>query len=185
MSTVVVAAPDLVEAVVGFRQWRVDDEGLRSLHVEERWTTATLESRCALHNHPGWPAPMPGCCCGIYAWYRRVPRLASAGTCDLVCGAVVLSGRVELHCSGMRGQFATIVALALPLSRGAKRQAVLDVARRLGVPAVPYGAVPAVACTQGLPVPDALKPAPTRQRAGYESRRGRLRSGQADEFSHH
>jgi hypothetical protein len=179
----VVAAPDLIEPVVGFRQWRVDAQGLKSLHVEERWTTATLESRCVLDNHPGGSAPVPGCCCGVYAWYRRVPRLASAGTCDLVCGAVVLWGRIELHCSGMRGQFATIVALALPLTGAAKRQAVVDVARRLGVPAVPYRAIPGVAATRGLPVPDVLKPVLGCQRGGYGSRRGRMHGAQPDALS--
>jgi hypothetical protein len=176
-------APDLVEPVVGFRQWRVDGEGLRSLHIEERWTTATLESRCARHDHPGECAPMPRCCCGIHAWYRRVPRLASAGTWDLVCGAVVLWGRIELHRTGMRGQFATIVALALPLSRARKRRALVDVARVLGVPAVPYAAVPAVAAAHGLPVPDALKPGPTSQRRRWGSRQDRMRVGQMDRSS--
>jgi hypothetical protein len=181
------AAPDLIDAVMGFRQWRVDRDGLQSLHVDHRWTAATIESRCTRDEHPHDSAPMPGCCCGIHAWYRRVPRLASACTADLVSGAVVLWGRIELHPTGMRGQFARIVALALPLSRGSKRQTLVDVARALGVPAVPYAAVPAVAATQGLAVPDVLKPKPARRRHGHGSPQHRVsrevRSGQLERFS--
>jgi hypothetical protein len=151
-------APDLIEPVLGFRQWRMDDDGLRSLHEETRWVTATLDARCKLHTHPDCCAPAPACSCGIYAWYRRVPRLASACTDHLVCGAIVLWGRVELHMTGMRGQHARVVALALPLVRGRKRRVLVDAAERLSVPAVPYSSVAAVAAKEGAPVPDVLNP---------------------------
>lgn len=151
-------APDLVEYVVGFRQWRLDGDGLRSLHRPDPWLSATLTARCPLGGHPATPAPSHECTCGIHAWYERTPRLASAGTPDLVCGAVVLWGRMELHEAGMRAQYARIVALALPLSRGAKRRALVRAARRLAVPVVPYATVEALAAHEGAPVPDALKP---------------------------
>lgn len=152
------SAPDLIEPVLGFRQWRVSRDGLRSLHCDERWTSATMEARCLVGTHPDDEAPVPECQCGLHAWYRRTPRLASAATADLVCGAVVLWGRIELHAQGMRGQYARIVALALPLHRGAKRRALADAARRLRVPAVPYGEMAALAARAGSPVPDLLKP---------------------------
>ena len=49
--------------------------------------------------HDG-PAPQNGCTCGFYAWYAPTPRTASAGTSELVGGAVALWGRVELHAHG-------------------------------------------------------------------------------------
>jgi hypothetical protein len=87
--------------------------------------------------------------------------MASAGTADLVCGAVVLWGQVELHATGMRGQYARIVALTLPFGR-TKRRALLEVARRLDVPALPYGGVASAAAAEGAHVPDFLKPKPVR-----------------------
>ena len=87
-----------------------------------------------------------------------MPRLGSAGTSDLVSGAVVLWGHLELHTLGMRGEYARIVALALPIGCGHKRRALVEAADRLDVPAVPYRAVPAVAAREGRPIPDALKP---------------------------
>jgi hypothetical protein len=155
---VLVAVPDLVDYVVGFRQWRLDRDGLRSLHRPDRWTEATLTAHCPLGRHPGAAAPAHACCCGIHAWYERTPRLASAGTPDLVCGAVVLWGAIELHTTGMRAQFARIVALSLPLSRGTKRRALVSAAHRLEVPAVRYAAVARLAEREGAPVPDSLKP---------------------------
>jgi hypothetical protein len=67
-------------------------------------------------------------------------------------------GRIELHATGMRAQYARIVALALPLGRGAKRRALVAAARRLDVPAVPYGAVAKLAEREGATVPDVIKP---------------------------
>jgi hypothetical protein len=151
-------APDLIEPILGFRQWRLCGDSLLSAHCAEPWPSATLTARCLHGRHPGVPAPVPECCCGIYAWYRRTPRMASAGTADMVCGAIVMWGRVELHPIGMRGQYAQIVALALPLGRGSKRRALQRVAERLYVPVVPYSDVDDVAAAHGAPVPDFMKP---------------------------
>jgi hypothetical protein len=150
-------APDLIEAVVGFRQWRLGPGGLLSLHCAEPWPSATLEARCLHGRHPDRAAPVQSCCCGIYAWYQQTPRLASAGTADLVCGAVVMWGQIELHATGMRAQHARIVALALPFGRN-KRRALVEVADRLGVLALPHAAVARAADREGAPVPDFLKP---------------------------
>jgi hypothetical protein len=160
-------APDLIEPVLGFRQWRLDGGGLRSLHVDQRWTARTLDAACRARSHPGRPAPAAGCSCGIHAWYRRVPRLASAATADLVSGAVVLWGAIELHHDGMRAEHAEVVALALPAAPGRKRRRLVEVADALGVPAVPYRTVPAVGRHRGRPVPEDLRPA-----AAYRPRAG-------------
>lgn len=161
-------APDLIAPVTGFRQWRLSDEGLRSMLYDEPWPRATLTARCRAHAHPADDAPLTECSCGVYAWYRPCPRTASAGSADLVAGAVVLWGRVEAHAIGMRGEHCRIVALALPLSRGRKRERLRAVAHRLRVPAVPHRALREVAAIYGAPVPEQLIPPRASATAAYQ-----------------
>lgn len=151
-------APDLIEPVVGFRQWRLRDDRLLSLAVDELWGESTLVARCRAGGHRRESPPVTGCSCGVYAWYEPCPRMASAATSDYVAGAVVLWGAIELHVTGMRAQYCRIVALALPLSRWGKRDRVLGMARDLDVPAVPHRELRAIARRQGAPVPDELRP---------------------------
>jgi hypothetical protein len=87
-----------------------------------------------------------------------VPRTASAGTADLVAGAVALWGRLELHARGMRGEQTVIVALALPLLPGPKRRRVRRIAEDFGVPAVPARRLAATALRHGMPIPPAMRP---------------------------
>jgi hypothetical protein len=154
-------APDLVEAVVGYRQWRLDARGLTSPYVAEAWTTPVLAARCRARElgadvaHSG--APLSGCTCGIYAWYRPCPRLG-ASTTDLVSGAVVLWGRLEAHATGMRAEFARIVALDLSARRRTKRERIARAAEALGVEAVPHAQLAATADRYGKLLPDVLKP---------------------------
>ena len=158
-------APDLIEPVIGFRQWRMASEGLLSITCEEKWPEATLVARCLASRggdcHPQHAAPVSACSCGIHAWYKPCPRTASAPTRDWVAGAVVLWGAIELHGSGMRAQHCRIVALALPLSCWGKRRRLVEVARRLGVPAVRHCDLEAIASSHGAPVPMALRPPPS------------------------
>jgi hypothetical protein len=148
-----VSAPDLIELVIGYRQWRLDGEELRSITRDDLWPGPELVARCPVHLHD---APGPGCTCGVYARYEPIPRTASAS--DYVAGAVVLWGAIELHGNGMRAERCRIVALALPLSRWGKRDRILRVAGRLGVPAVPSRRLRAVAREHGAPVPRSLRP---------------------------
>jgi hypothetical protein len=151
-------APDLIEPVIGFRQWRLTDDGLSSLTCDVPWPEATLVARCPSGGHAGEPPPGAGCSCGIYAWYTPSPRTASAGTHDYVAGAVVLWGALELHATGMRAERCRIVALALPLSRWGKRERLWRVARRLEVPAIPHRALWGVAREHGSVIPRDLRP---------------------------
>jgi hypothetical protein len=146
------SAPDLIHAVIGFRQWRLDQRGLLSLTRDHRWRGRECLAECAAHDHP----PVNDCECGIYAWYDPCPRTGSAP--DYVTGAVVLWGRMELHATGMRAQRARLVALGLPLSRWAKRRRVVALAEQLSVPAVPHRALRYVALAHGKPVPSHLRP---------------------------
>jgi hypothetical protein len=149
-----VNAPDLIEPIIGFRQWRLCDGGLRSLACEYIWPAAEVWATCLAGGHP---APEHACACGIYAWYTPCPRTASAATADYVAGALVLWGRVELHATGMRGEHARIVALALARSPGRKRRRLIAVADRFGVPAVPHRALRGIARVHGAPISDALR----------------------------
>jgi hypothetical protein len=144
-------APDLVEPVIGYRQWRLHDDALWSPFVDYRWCRGTNTARCTVGaGHPE-PAPGHGCRCGIYAWYRPCPRSGCA-TPHLVAGAVAMWGEIELHPTGLRAQHAAIVALVLPLSRGPKRRCVVELARALEVEVVPARRLRAAALDHGLPI---------------------------------
>ena len=159
---------DLIEPVIGFRQWRLADEGLLSLTADELWQTPTLQARCRLGGHPQEQSPTSHCSCGIYAWYGPCPRTASAAARDIIAGAVMLWGAIELHVDGMRAQHCWIAALALPLSRWGKRDRVRGVAELLGVPAARHRHLWAEARVYGSPVPTELKP--PRRTCGLASR---------------
>jgi hypothetical protein len=154
------AAPDLVTAVIGFRQWQLRGDELWSLRARERWKRGVHTAACHSRRHDG-PAPAKDCTCGIYALYAPPPRGASAVTPDLVAGAVALWGQIELHAHGMRAQHAMIVGLALPFSWGRKRKRILAAAAGLEVPAVPARKLKAVALEHGELIPRRMRPPDT------------------------
>lgn len=153
-------APDLVCAVIAFRQWRLRGSELWSTQAPDRWEPGVHTARCDRSAAHG-PAPANGCTCGIHAWYDPPPRGASAATADLVAGAVAVWGLVELHAHGLRAQHATVVALALPFSRGAKRRRLLAAAESLEVPAVPAHRLREAAQPYGEVIPAAMRPPDT------------------------
>jgi hypothetical protein len=152
------AAPDLVTAVIGFRQWRLRGTELWSLRASDRWRRGVQTAHCDTGGHD---APANGCTCGFYAWYRPAPRGASAMTPDLVGGAIALWGQIELHAHGMRAQHAMVVALALPYSWGGKRRRILAAAEALDVPAVPARNLKATALKHGEMIPRRMRPPDT------------------------
>jgi hypothetical protein len=151
-------APDLITAVIGFRQWRLRGSELWSLRATERWERGVQTAHCDTGEHA---APANGCSCGIYAWYGPAPRGASALTSDLVGGAVALWGQIELHAHGMRAEHAMVVALALPYSWGDKRRRILAAAGALEVPAVPARRLKATALAHGELIPRRMRPPDT------------------------
>ncbi len=152
-------APDLVEPVVGFRHWRLSGDGLRSMFRSVEWQGPEMRAGCPLGKHDPRPAPDKACSCGIYAYYDLCPLTASAATADLIAGVVVLWGTLALHSDGMRASNARIVGLSLPISRGAKRQALAELAERFGVPAVPHRKLRGVGAAHGRPLQRSLRPA--------------------------
>ena len=155
-------SPDLIEPVIGFRHWRMGQTGLLSITCDEQWQQATMTARCLAgddqNHHPQQAAPASACSCGIYARYTPCPRTASAPARDYVAGAVVLWGAIELHASGMRAQRCRIVALALPLSRWRKRDRLVEIAERLGLPAVRHHDLKSIAGRYGAPIPVEMRP---------------------------
>jgi hypothetical protein len=141
-------APDLVEPLIGYRQWRLHEARLHSPFREYEWGRGVNTARCEVAAQHADPPPGHDCTCGLHAWYRPCPRLGYA-TADLVAGAVALWGEVELHPTGMRAQHAAIVALVLPLAHTAKRRRVIDAARALEVEVVPARQLTAAARAHG------------------------------------
>lgn len=156
-------APDLIDPIIGYRQWRLRDRTLTSLFNDTRWDEMQLSARCDSREHHPEVVPDHDCSCGIYAYYDPCPRTASAVTRDLVAGAVIMWGRVELHGTGLRAEHAQIVALEMPLSLGPKRRSVLEVADRLGVVTVPHRQLRSVAAEQGVPLHPSLRPPRVRE----------------------
>jgi hypothetical protein len=144
------AAPDFVDPIVGFRQWRLADGRLRSLYSGIPWHGPEMRASCIWGHHDQDNSPANACSCGIYAYYEPCPRTASACTRDFVAGAVVVWGRIELHVKGMRAQYARVVALELPVSRKRKRVEVRQAARSLGVSVVAHRDLAATAAGYGL-----------------------------------
>jgi len=155
-------APDLIDPIVGYRQWRLARNTLVSLFNDTSWQRHQLSARCDGGDHHPECVPDHLCSCGIYAYYDPCPRTASA-TRDLVAGAVILWGRVELHATGLRAEHARVVALELPLSLGAKRRSVIGVADQLGVPAVPHRKLKPIAHQHGVPLDSSLRPPRVRE----------------------
>jgi hypothetical protein len=170
--------PDLADPVVGFRQWRLADGRLRSLYSTVQWPGRELRAICVLGDRDYHASPANACSCGIYAYYDPCPRMASAGTRDLVAGAVVLWGRIELHAAGMRAQYARVVALELPVSRRRKRLELAQIGQRLNVPVVPHRKLAAVALEYGLRLDPAMRP-PRCWEVSGSGRRGILTSAAA------
>src|SRR3954463_3108931 len=161
-------APDLVERVIGYRHWRLDDAGLWSPYLEERWGRGVHTAVCrAARGAHAEVAPAHECTCGIHAWYQPPPMLSWAATRNLVAGAVALWGELELHPFGMRAQHGIVIALALPPWRGTKPRRIVEVAADLEVEAVPARALEATARAHGAPVPGEFIPQPEMSRAAY------------------
>jgi len=102
--------------------------------------------------------PSGRCSCGVYAYYRPLPRTASVIWPELVAGAVALWGEVQAHATGLRAQHAQAVVLALPMGHGRKRRELLTLAEELGVEVVSPRHLRSAAAVHGGALPHKLKP---------------------------
>lgn len=165
------AAPDLIEPVVGFREWLVVRGALQSPYIPYRWEAPVAEARCFPANRNlqfgrGWldephNAPHPRCKCGIYAVYR--PRAATPfPDAERVWGVVTLWGRIEVHVDGMRAQHARVEALALGTGDRRGDEAKLrSIASELGVALVEWDELPEAADRCGRPLSEGMIAAAT------------------------
>jgi hypothetical protein len=156
-------APDLIAPVIGYRDWRVTEDGLTSPHTGAVWLEHTMHATCLPTRvedliRPEHDAPHPGCSCGIHAYYALEDR-ASKVDYRGVCGVVSLWGRLEAHEDGMRAEWARVEALGV-YQRWSRRQtrAVLDVASQLGCDVYDLADLPVVASRYGSELPEIVLP---------------------------
>jgi hypothetical protein len=155
--------------VIGFRQWNIRDDRLHSPFRGDVWDDVELHANCERRTDDPADAPAADCECGVYAYYDQPPR-SSAARRDLVIGAVVVSGQIQLHGAGMRASHARIVGLALPPTSGARRRRLLAAAAYLEVPVVAFRQLKAIAVAAARP-----RRSRCRSRCGHRGprRRGR------------
>jgi hypothetical protein len=153
-------APDLIRAVIGFRQWRLRRR--RALVAARRRALGRglQTARCPGEDAHDGRRRRTAARAGSTRGTRR-PAHGSRGTSELVGGAVALWGQVELHAHGVRAQHAMIVALALPLLVGRQAPAAVARGQRARGPAVPARKLKAAALEHGDVIPRRMRPPDT------------------------
>lgn len=155
------SAPDLVDAVVGYRAWRLEEDGALvpwTLGAAGAWAPGTNTAACHYARWTGRPAgrphapPGPQCMCGLYALHDPSDERLALHPGQAV-GAIAAWGEIEVHATGFRAERACVVALARPDRADDETAEALErAADRYGVDLVPPGALSAAASRHGLPV---------------------------------
>jgi hypothetical protein len=142
---------DLAARVLGYRAWRLDSRGLRSVAAQACWSQRTLVADCPRGGGFGdHAAPVARCRCGIYALHEPPGMLFDD---ELVWGAVALDGRVLLYGNGLRAERAMVLVLAY--AGDEPQPGLARAARALDVELVPFSALIAAAGAHGAePAPD-------------------------------
>jgi hypothetical protein len=156
-------APDLIEPIVGFRNWRIFADGeLSSPYFPVRWSERVLRAECRRFRSAedllsvSHATPDPSCGCGIRAYHTPTAEFSKVDFRG-VSGIVTVWGRIEFDRDGMRAENAQVEALAL-YSRWTRRhrQAVMDVAHDLEVDVVDLSDLEAAAAAYGATLPASL-----------------------------
>jgi hypothetical protein len=110
-----VSVPDYISPIVGWRVWRWDVSGLKSLNGK-RWSPRQpLAAKCgAGRAHDAHEPPQTDCTCGVYAAKSREHLRQFGYERHGIHGEVHLWGTVVEHEFGWRSQFAYPKALFLP-----------------------------------------------------------------------
>jgi len=182
-----VNAPDLSQKVLGFREFQILDGGLAATGVGSvHWLPGCNRARClARHLENGYsqwnlpmfatgnppeppkpksrhPAPATGCNCGLYGLHKPKEQWVDGSMIEnpkLVPAAILGWGRMEVHRSGFRAEYAEIALLAYDPLVGLKAmRRIVRVAKRFGVRAVDIEEFAAEAYKLGHVVPEALLP---------------------------
>jgi hypothetical protein len=160
-------APDLIEPVVGFRNWRILRTGpahgqLSSPYFPVAWSEPVMRAECrrwgtpeALLDTPH-AAPQPECGCGIRAYHTPTGEFSKVDYLG-VSGIVTVWGRIEIGADEMRAELARVEALAV-YSRWSRRQrdAAQEIAANLGADLVDLRELGAAAASYGAPPPASL-----------------------------
>ena len=167
-------APDLIEPVVGFRNWRILRTGpargeLSSPYFPVTWSEPVMRAECRRWRTPealldvSHAAPQPECGCGLRAYHTPTAEFSKVDY-RAVSGIVTVWGRIDVGADEMRAELARVEALAV-YSRWSRRQrdAVQDVAASLGADLVDLRELAEAAAKYGAPPPASLlaDPAPT------------------------
>lgn len=166
-----------------FRAWTLDGYRLRSANpAGGHWVAGVNRAECrratyvppsplqtflaaperdASAQHAGaHRAPDHRCRCGLYAWHET-GRLAGFphGDAELVYGAVLAWGRVEVHLDGLRSEYAEPVLLGFSESQSYRHvRRVQAIGSELGLPVVELAELEDAARAFGQPVPADLRP---------------------------
>jgi hypothetical protein len=110
-----VSIPDYISPIIGWRVWRWDAGGLRSLNGKPWSPGQPLAAKCGAGNaHDAHEPPQADCTCGVYA-AKSLDHLRKIGLDRYgVLGEVNLWGTVVVHELGWRAQFAYPKSLFLP-----------------------------------------------------------------------
>jgi hypothetical protein len=154
--------PDLIEPIVGFRNWRIFRTGpgageLSSPYLPVVWSEPVVRAECRRWRTPEdllrepHAAPHPDCACGIRA-YEAPQTHFSQVDYRAVSGIVTLWGRIEIDRGDMRAELARVEALGV-YRRWSRRQqdSVREVASNLGVDIVDLHDLDAAAASYGAP----------------------------------
>jgi hypothetical protein len=160
-------APDLIEPVVGFRNWRILRTGpahgeLSSPYFPVAWSEPVQRAECRRWRTPEallaarHTAPQPECGCGIRAYHEPTGDFSMVDY-QAVSGIVTVWGRIEVGADEMRAELARVEALAM-YSRWSRHQrdAVREVAVNLGADLVDLRELAAAATRYGAPPPGSL-----------------------------
>lgn len=160
--------PDLMEWVIGFREWRVPDPlpdgvitlgscGYQGAKKAGVWKgPQEVKFWCP----DGHKEPLTTHECGFYGYYD----LDSAGGYGGVKGVIRARGVLCTHDNGFRSEYAQPIALGYDLINGFgtnRRSFVEAVAQRTGLPAMPLQALRGYAEKFGKVVPESLLPRAT------------------------
>lgn len=174
------SVPDVFEPIIGFRQFHAVRKptgwALRSPIKGTEWDKAVLRARCFYQDHSlyqmGMPtrtivdqhkAPDHECGCGIYAYYEpNFVNLHSSWIMGLtpnfrfhVTAVITLTGTVEVHETGMRGERAIIRAIVRdPLHKDDLAQIALS----YDVDLIDKEDVAQAALKYGSPLDESLRP---------------------------
>jgi len=147
-----VEAPDLIDPVVAFRNWRIVDGRLRSVYEPVFWLDPMQRADCRAEHrhHPPHEAPASGCTCGFYASHEpdyEFPTIDYRG----VSGIVTAWGNIEVHADGIRAEWVQVEALSI-YERWTRRQtdAVRAVAEDLGSDVIDLYDLEAAAARYGV-----------------------------------